>query len=48
MEQEFLCACGNGLKCKGICRETNLFRKRKILKRCPAAYGKEQENKHRR
>jgi len=41
MKEQFLCACGTNLKCKGICRETNLFRKRSNLtrmSRCPAAY----------
>jgi len=45
MEENFFCACGNGLKCKGICRETNLFRKRTILKRCPSAHKEERKNK---
>lgn len=40
MEQNFLCACGNKLKCEGICKDTNLFRKRKTAKRCSAAYHK--------
>ena len=38
MVEQFLCACGTKLKCKGICRETNLLRKRKRMSRCPAAY----------
>jgi hypothetical protein len=32
-----LCA-SNGLKCDGICRKINLYRKRTDMKRCPAAY----------
>jgi hypothetical protein len=32
------CAC-NGLKCNGICRETNLYRKRTNgMDKCPSAY----------
>ena len=32
------CAC-NGKSCGGTCRETHLFRKRKYLPHCPAAFG---------
>lgn len=31
------CAC-TGKDCEGICREKHLYRKRKSLKHCPAAY----------
>lgn len=37
--KELLCAC-NKKPCEGICREKNLYRKRKELKICPAAYEK--------
>jgi len=29
----------NGKPCDGICRKENLERERKILSKCPAAYG---------
>ena len=40
MEQDYLCACGNKLKCEGSCREEHLFRARKFANpnHCPAAY----------
>jgi len=38
------CAC-NGKACDGVCRKLNLFRKRKTLDRCPAAYGDRKEKK---
>lgn len=31
------CAC-NGRKCDGECRKKNLYRPRKFLDKCPAAY----------
>ena len=34
------CACNNK-KCNGVCRKENLFRERKKLNNCPAAYGDE-------
>lgn len=36
-DEKYLCAC-NKRSCDGICREKNLYRKRKNLKICPAAY----------
>ena len=40
MEQDFLCACGNKMKCEGSCKEEHLFRARHFAgpNRCPAAY----------
>jgi len=34
---DFKCACTGG-KCEGKCREKHLYRKRKDLDKCPAAY----------
>ena len=45
-DEQIYCAC-TGQKCGGECREQNLYRKRKVLKRCPAAYEKEKKNEHR-
>lgn len=28
MQSQLFCACGNGLKCEGICREQHLYRAR--------------------
>jgi len=39
-----LCAC-NGLRCSGICRKINLYRKRKNQNICPSAYKKGSEYK---
>lgn len=41
-----LCAC-NALPCDGICRKTNLNRKRISGSRCPSAYIKEPKKKKR-
>jgi hypothetical protein len=39
-EEKFHCACGQNLKCKGDCRDENLFREdRKFLRLCPSAYN---------
>ena len=37
MSDKIKCAC-NKKPCAGICREKNLYRPRKHLDRCPAAY----------
>lgn len=42
MSEKVLCAC-DGRSCKGICREKNLFRKRKDLTHCPAAFQVEEK-----
>lgn len=39
-----LCAC-NGKICEGLCKEKNLYRKRKDLDRCPAAYDEQEERR---
>jgi len=41
---KLLCAC-NGKLCDGICKEKNLYRKRKDLDRCPAAFEKQKERR---
>lgn len=38
MTATILCACTK-LACEGICREKHLYRKRKGLDQCPAAYN---------
>ena len=35
--KKYLCACNKGA-CEGVCREKNLFRERKDLDICPAAF----------
>lgn len=42
MTEKVMCAC-DGRACKGICREKNLFRKRKDLTHCPAAHTVEEK-----
>jgi len=42
-----LCAC-NGKPCKGICRETNLIRKRTDESCCPSAYRPAPKRRERR
>jgi len=47
--KNLLCAC-NGLPCKGLCHEKNLYRKRKNkdLDMCPSAYEKEPKYERRK
>ena len=46
MISKLLCSC-NGKPCNGECRETHLYRKRKDLNMCPAAYDEKKERRRR-
>lgn len=44
MTNQILCAC-TGKACEGLCKKMNLYRERKTLDRCPAAFELKKETK---